>query len=136
MEFNTDVFAVPDTTLIYEYQDAYSSATGDCAGMFIDRWYGSEMSYENIVKSYEKKFLDDGNWALRPEDATRIWRKQTQNELFSISIEAFTNQNESNPLHVYDLPDSLLQATTNYSTVYGISLSYMSKYSAKKCFEK
>lgn len=135
-EFNTNAFSVPNTTLLYEYTDTYSNATGSCAGMFIDRWYGSEISYESIVESYEKNLAADKEWVLWPEDVARIWRKQTKNELFSMSIEALTIQDTNNPLHLYDLPVSLLQARVQYPTVYGISLKYLSKYGAKKCFKK
>jgi hypothetical protein len=135
-EFNTNVFSVPDTTLLYEYTATSSSATGSCAGMFIDRWYGSELSYKSIVERYEKNLVAAKDWVLWPEDVARIWRKQTQNELFSVSIEALTSQDTSNPLGLYDLPASLLQTRRKYPTVYGISLRYLSKYGAEKCFKK
>jgi len=134
--FNTDTFSVPNTTLLYEYTDSYSSATGDCAGMFIDRWYGSGMNYQDIVEIYEGRLADDRGWELWPEDVARIWRKQTKDGLFSMSTVALKNKNGSNPLGIYKLPGSFLQETNKYSTTYAISLRYMSNFGVRKCFKK
>ena len=111
----------------------YSSATGDCAGVVVDKWYGSEMDYQEIVERYEKKFTNDEEWTLWSEDVARIWRKQTSNALFSMSIHVLENMDGSNPVHLYQLPDSFLQEAVKYPTVYAVSLRYSG---AKKCFKR
>ena len=135
-EFDTDLFSMPTSTLLYEYADTYSSATGDCAGVVVDKWYGSEMDYQEIVERYEKKFTDDEEWTLWSEDVARIWRKQTSNALFSMSIHVLENMDRSNRVQLYQLPDSFLQEAAEYPTVYAVSLRYMSKYAANKCFKR
>ena len=130
-----DAFSSSNSTLLYEYKDSSSSATGDCAGMFIDRWYGSEVSYSDIVKMYEDQLPKRG-WTLWPEDVVRIWRKQTQAGLFSWHIEAFAGESTTDPQGEHELPDSFLREAANYSTVYVISVTYKGNFAAKRCFGK
>ena len=133
VEFDTDLFSIPPSTLLYEHADTYSSATGDCAGVVVDKWYGAETDYQEIVETYEGRFTDDEEWILWPEDVVRIWRKQTSNALFSMSIHVLENMDGSNPVHLYQLPDSFLQEAVKYPTVYAVSLSYTGD---KKCFKE
>ncbi len=130
-----DAFPPSNSTLLYEYKDSESGATGDCAGMFIDRWYGSEVAYNDLVKTYEDQLPKKG-WTLWPEDVVRIWRKQTQASLFSWHIEAFTGKSTTDLHGYHKLPDSLLREAANYSTAYVVSVSYMSSFAAKRCFGK
>jgi hypothetical protein len=128
-----DTLSPPNSTLLYEYTDTSSSATGDCAGMFIDRWYGSEIAYSDLVGMYEDQLWGEG-WVLWPEDVVRIWRKQGQTSLFSLHMQELTDQDMGNPVGLYELPASFLLEAANYPTVYAISLSYMSNFAAKRCF--
>ena len=124
-----DTLSPPNSTLLYEYTDTYSGATGDCAGRFIDRWYGSEIAYKDLVEMYEDQLSNRG-WVLWPENVARIWRKQSQTGLFSLHIQAFTDEDTI----LYELPASFLHEAANYPTVYVISLTYKSSSAAKRCF--
>lgn len=128
-----DTLSPPNSTLLYEYADTYSGATGDCAGMFIDRWYGSEIAYNDLVEMYEDQLWDEG-WVLWPEDVVRIWRRQGQTGLFSLSIHDLPDEYKGNPRGLYELPASFLHEAANYPTAYVISLRYMSNSAAKRCF--
>jgi hypothetical protein len=130
-----DAFSSSNSTLLYEYEFTSSSATGDCGGMNIDRWYGSEVTYSDITKMYEDQLLEKG-WTLWPEHVVRIWRKQTQAGLFSFYITAFTSKSMANLRNEYKLPDSLLREAAQYSTGYLISIGYMSTFAAQRCFGK
>lgn len=132
-EYNT--FSLPNSTLLYEYIDTYSGATESCSGMFIDRWYGSEATYDDLTTILEDQLSTRG-WVLWPEDVVRIWRKQTQTGLFGLSMLALTGEEVTNPRGLYELPTSFFHETANYSTVYVISLTYMDASHVKRCFGK
>lgn len=126
--------SLPNSTLLYEFTDTYSGATGNCAGRFIDRWYGSETEYNNLIKVYEDQLLQEG-WTLWPEDVVKIWRKQSQIGLFSIYTQTLTSQHTSNPRGQYDLPESFWLEAANYPTVYVVSISYMDAVHTRRCLE-
>lgn len=130
-----DILSPPDSALLYEYTDNFSGATGSCAGMFTDRWYGSKLSYDQLTEILEKQLLGKG-WVLWPEDVTQIWRKQSQMGLFSLSLQILTEEDTGNPQGLYKLPDSFLSEAANYPTVYVISLKYMDAFHEKHCFGK
>ncbi|NIW46904.1 MAG: hypothetical protein GWN30_19775 [Gammaproteobacteria bacterium] len=132
-EFNTNVLS--NSTLLYEYTDTFSGATNNCAGTFIDKWYGSEDVYQDVVKLYDEHLLNTG-WVLWPEDVGRIWRKQNRAGLFSLSMTTLTKKRTTNPRGLYHLPDSLLLEAANYPTVYVISVRYMDAVHVKRCFGK
>ena len=131
-----DAFSIPNSTLLHKHSGVSSSATGNCAGTFIDYWYGSDIPYNDIDIILENEFFGN-RWGLWPEDVVRIWRKQTETGLFSLSKQVTTKENITNVSGgLYKLPDSLYHEVKNYSTIYIISLDYMASSNAKSCFGK
>jgi hypothetical protein len=129
----------PDATLLYEHADTSSSATGACAGPFVDGWYGSQIGDEELLQKYEDQLLVNG-WSYWSEGQT--WRKEVEGGLFSgglfslyIRVLPTGKPIDAGQGH-YTLPDSVIQEAIRYETVYFIHIKYMTNYAVKNCFER
>jgi hypothetical protein len=129
-----DTLPSTDSTLLYEYGDTSSSATGQCIGIFQDYWYGTALSSEDVINLYSDYFSKNG-WNIRPEEVVKIWSQETDDGLYRTVIDVFADQAViSQEQGYYRLPDSVLLEATHYQTVYLLSMTYMSPLAAKRCF--
>ena len=129
-----DTLPQVDSTLLYEYSAAYSSATGDCGGTFQDRWYGTSMSTEDVEKLYSD-YLSRNGWIIWPEEVVEIWSRESDDGLYRIGVDVFPNSVEiSQEQGDYQLPASVLVEASQYQTIYSLNMTYKTLYAAKKCF--
>jgi len=129
-----DTLPQPDSTLLYEYGDASSSATGDCSGVFLHRWYGTAMNKEDVAKFYTD-YLTNNGWSIWSGEAVEIWSREGKDGLYRTHIDIFTDpktisQEQGN----YQLPETVLMETSQHPTIYLLSMTYMVSRAAKKCF--
>ena len=123
-----------DSTILYEYSAAYSSATGDCGGTFQDRWYGTSMSAEDVEKLFSD-YLSLNGWSIWPEEVIEIWSREDDDGLYRMSVDIFAEAAEiSQEQASYKLPKSVLVEASQYQTIYLLSMTYKTLYAAKKCF--
>ena len=131
-----DVLPQTASTLLYEYEGTSAGATGECAGTFLHRWYGSAMAVEDVVKMVEDSLSDYG-WTILPDEVGKIWSKENKEGLYQVSLNIFdTPKAISQEQGLYKLPDPFMSQATNYQTVYLISMNYTYPSVAKKCFGK
>ncbi len=131
-----DTLPEVDSTLVYEYGAEYSGATGRCTGVFLDRWYGTELDAETVLKLYSDGFLKDG-WAIWPEDVVEIWSMESNDGLYRTGLDVFAESTSvSQEQADYRLPDSVFREFSHYRTVYLLSMTYRSSSVAKRCFGK
>lgn len=129
-----DTLPQPDSTLLYEYSASSSSATGDCAGVFMHRWYGTAMSTEDVAKFYAD-YLANHGWGIRPEEVVEIWSREDKDGLYRIGVDVFVDPKAiSQEQGDYQLPATVLLETSQHATVYLLSMTYMVPYATKKCF--
>ena len=123
-----------DSTLLYEYGAAYSSATGDCGGRFQDRWYGTSMSAADVRKVF-LDYISHNGWSIWPEEVVEIWSQEGKDGLYRMGMDVFSDPASISQQQAdYKLPSSVLIDTTHYQTIYLLSMTYRSSYAAKKCF--
>jgi len=123
-----------DSTLLFEYSDTYSSATGECVGVFLDRWYGTSTTSEDVTALYFASLPKDG-WNIWPEDVVEIWSLQNSDGLFRMTVDVYNDpgsisQQQAN----YQLPNSFYPEASHYRTVYLVSMTYRSPAAAERCF--
>lgn len=129
-----DTLPQVDSTLLYDYSAAYSSATGDCGGTFQDRWYGTSVSAEDVRNLY-LDYLSRNGWSIWPEEVVEIWSQEGKDGLYRMGINIFSDPTSISQQQAdYKLPSSVLIDATHYQTVYLLSMTYRSSYAAKKCF--
>lgn len=125
-----------DSILVYEYSAEYSGATGRCTGVFLDRWYGTELNAETVSKLYSDSFLKDG-WVIWPEDVVEIWSMESNDGLYRTGLDVFAEPiSVSQEQADYRLPDSVFRELSRYRTVYLVSMTYRSLAVARRCFGK
>ena len=139
LEAEYDKLSHPDATLLYEHADTSSSATGACAGPFVDGWYGSEIAGEELLQKYRDRLMANG-WSYWSEGQT--WRKEVEGGLFggglfSLYVRVLPT---GKPIDAgrghYTLPDSVIQEAIRYETVHSVHIKYMTNYAVKNCFER
>jgi len=129
-----DALPQTDSTLLYEYSASFSSATGDCAGVFMHRWHGTAMSKEDVAKFYTD-YLTNHGWSIRSEEVVEIWSREDEDGLYRTGVSVFTDPRTiSQEQGDYQLPETVLLETSQHPTVYLLSMTYMVPYAAKKCF--
>jgi len=129
-----DTLPQTDSTLLYEYSASSSSATGDCAGVFMHRWYGTTISKKDVAKFYAD-YLTNHGWSIRSEGVGGIWNRENEDGLYRIAVDVIADpkaisQEQGN----YQLPETFLLEASQHPTVYLLSMTYMVPYAAKKCF--
>lgn len=123
-----------DATLLYEYGDVSSGATGKCIGIFFDRWYGTTLDAKTVAKIYSDGFAESG-WSIRPDEVVEIWSIESEDGLYRAGLDTFSDPTAiSQEQGGYKLPDAVLYDAVRYQTVYLLSMVYMSRYAADKCF--
>jgi hypothetical protein len=131
-----DTLPQVDATLLYEYRDVSSGATGECIGTFLDRWYGTTLDAETVEKIYSNSFVKTG-WSIRPEEVVEIWSTEGEDGLYRASLDIFADPAViSQEQGGYKLPDSILHDAVSYQTVYLLGMVYMFPNVAQKCFEQ
>jgi hypothetical protein len=129
-------FSGPNATILFEYAFESSSATGSCGGYSADRWYGTDASRNNITKLFEDQ-LSHNEWTEWSDDGMLIWRKETQNGLFTFALNTFDREEKIDPNQAYYiLPETVLIEAGQYSYVYVISMHHMSLQSVERCFKR
>ena len=129
-----DTLPQVNSTLLYEYGDVSSGATGKCVGIFLDRWYGTTLDAETVEKMYSDGFTKNG-WIIRPEEVVEIWSTEGEDGLYRAHLDIFADSAViSQEQGDYKLPDSVLTDAVDYQTVYLLSMVYMSPSAAEKCF--
>ncbi|MBK8986838.1 MAG: hypothetical protein IPM39_12320 [Chloroflexi bacterium] len=127
-----DKLMYPASTLMYTHSFTTSSATGKCAGQASDRWYGAE-SDPNVLLDAFKTELSRNGWAIWSEDTVQMWRKESDDGLFTFSIHVFKEETIDPNQAYYNLPDSVLLQLTDYQSAYVTTISHMSPSDANRC---
>lgn len=127
----------PKSVLLYENPHISSGATDECLAAALDQWYASQNKFSDLVTEFERQLPAQG-WTLGPEDSSRIWRKQTQEGLFSLYLGDYSNRSE---IEFYEmdngpLPKSLVQEAAQYTTLFVVHVSFMQPEFVKSCFGK
>jgi len=131
-----DTLPEVESTLIYEYTDVFSGATGQCHGTFLVRWFGTDLDAETVSKLYSDGFSEKG-WIIRPEEVVEIWSIEGDHGLYRTRPSVFVDPTGiSQEQGSYRLPDSVFRELPRYRTVYLISMTYSSSSVAKRCFGK
>ncbi len=100
---------------------------------FLDRWYGTEMTSEEVAKKYQDDLASAG-WAVFPEEVVEIWSKESKEGLYRIHMDIFADPKSVPPEQgSYKLPDSIMSVASKYKTVYLMGMTYMYPWVAKKC---
>ena len=95
-----------DSVLLYEYSDAFYSASGECIGTFLDRWYGTSTSSEDVTKLYSASLPKNG-WSIWPEDVVEIWSLQNSDGLYRTGVNVYNDPATISQQQAdYQLPDS------------------------------
>ena len=129
-----DTFPNPKSTLLYEYSAVSSSATGDCSGTFMHRWYGTSINIEEITEIFSNFFFEN-DWNIRPGEAVEIWSKKNKEGLYRAGLSTYTDPSAiSQEQGSYRLPDSVLQDFTQHQTIYLLGMTFMYPRPAEKCF--
>lgn len=134
-----DKFEPQSVVKLHEKLSTSTSATGECASTVLHRWYGSDDTYNDLVKLYESYLMGEG-WQLKPNSITRIWQIQRENGLFRFYLEDFSSK-DVKQLRSYQmvygvLPESFMHDISGYRTVYLVSLSFSYSDVAKRCSGK
>lgn len=131
----TQLDALPqDDVLLYKHTDTASGATGQCVGLFQDRWYGTALNAEEVVQRYVAYFPANG-WQIWPSEVVEIWSQEDEAGLYRVSTTIYANLTDIDQEQGhYQLPDSLLLEAAQYQTIYLLSMTYMTPYAAEKCF--
>src|SRR5262245_8005252 len=96
-----------DSTLLYKYGDASSSATGECSGVFQHRWYGTATSKGDVEKFYTD-YLTDNGWSVWSGEAVEIWSQKESEGLYRIGVTVFTDPGDiSQEQGSYQLPKTV-----------------------------
>lgn len=135
---NNKMDALPEveSTLIYDYTDLGSGATGQCPSTLLVRWFGTELDAETVSKLYSDAFSEQG-WIIWPEDVVEIWSIEGDNGLYRGGLSVYVDPTGiSQEQGSYRLPDSVFRELSRYRTVYLLSMTYMSSSEAKKCYGK
>jgi hypothetical protein len=123
-----------DSILLYEYGATSSSATGDCGGVFLHRWYGTATSKEDVAKFYTD-YLTNNGWSVWSGEAVEIWSRESDDGLYRIGVTVFDDSGDiSQEQGNYQLPAMGLLAASQQETVYLLSMTYTVPRVAKKCF--
>jgi hypothetical protein len=131
-----DTLPEVESTLIHEYSDVFSGASGRCHGTFLDRWFGTELDAETVSKLYSDSFSEKG-WIIWPEEVVEIWSIEGDNGLYRAGLDVFADPtNISRQQADYRLSESVLHELSRYRTVYLLSITYSSLSVVKKCFGK
>jgi hypothetical protein len=125
-----------ESTLLYEYSDVFSGASGRCHGTFLARWFGTKLDAKTVSKHYSDAFLEKG-WVIWPEDVVEIWSIEGDNGLYRAGSSIFADPTSvSQEQGSYRLPVSVFHELSRYRTVYLISMTYSSLSVVRKCFGK
>ena len=131
-----DTLPEVESTLIYEYSDVFSGASGRCHGTFLDRWYGTELDAETVSKLYTDSFSEKG-WTIWPEEVVEIWSLESNDGLYRVGLDVFTDLADiSQQQDGYKLSESVFRELSHYRTVYLLGMTYRSSSVAKRCFGK
>jgi len=131
-----DTLPEVESTLIYEYSDVFSGATGECHGTFLDRWFGTELDAETVSKLYSVAFSEKG-WTIWPEEVVEIWSIEGDNGLYRAGLDVFADPtNISQQQADYRLSESVFRELSHYRTAYLLSMTYSSSSVVKRCFGK
>jgi hypothetical protein len=131
-----DTLPEVESTLIYEYTDVFSGATGRCTGKFVDRWYGTDLDAQTVSKLYSDAFSEKG-WIIWPEEVVEIWSIEGDNGLYRAGVSVYADPNSiSQEQADYRLPDSIFRELSHYRTVYLLSMTYSPSSVVKRCFGK
>jgi len=129
-----DEFPDADSKLIYEYIGTTGGATGDCIGLFTDRWYGTLLSAEEINEQYTI-YLQENGWEIWPDEVVEIWSQEVDEGLYRFGINIFPDSNSfAQERGSYRLPDHVIQEAREYSIVYHTTMIFMTQKSANRCF--
>ena len=135
---NNKFDTLPDveSTLIYEYTDVFSGATGQCHGTFMVRWFGTDLETQTVSKLYSDAFSEKG-WVIWPEEVVEIWSIEGDNGLYRAGVSVYADPTSiSQEQGSYRLPDSVFRELSRYRTVYLLSITYSSSSVVKRCFGK
>ena len=135
---NNKFDTLPDveSTLIYEYTDVFSGATGQCHGTFMVRWFGTDLETQTVSKLYSDAFSEKG-WVIWPEEVVEIWSIEGDNGLYRAGVSVYEDPTSiSQEQGSYILPDSVFRELSRYRTVYLLSITYSSSSVVKRCFGK
>ena len=131
-----DTLPEVESTLIYEYSDVFSGATGECHGTFLDRWFGTELDAETVSKLYSDAFSGKG-WTIWPEEVVEIWSIEGDYGLYRAGLDVFADPtNISQQQADYRLSESVFRELSYYRTVYLLSMNYSFSSVVKRCFGK
>ncbi len=120
--------------LLYEHTFSDMGATGACAAVYIDRWYGTAESFDEVQLSYTAQ-INSGEWKIWPEDVSEIWRKETSEGLYSLIVRGFSN-NLNAERASYTIPDDIREQMKTYPTIYLVGLGFMRASEVEQCFGK
>jgi hypothetical protein len=126
------VFEEPEGTLLFEESFTTSSATGECAGLVSDLWYGTNRSFAEIQRAYEGE-LEENDWEIWPEDVVEIWRKEERPGVYSFSISDHTNDLDADQFY-YSISDEALSRAMDFTTIYRARASFLYSWVAKRCY--
>lgn len=126
-----DAIDPADAVLVYEYVFTSSAATGACLATYIDQWYGSEFSFNEIQRVYEKQLVTNG-WETWPRDVVEIWRRESPQGVYSMFLEDASVELEPERAS-YTLPSDVVAELVDYPTAYLVRLGFMRTSQAKKC---
>jgi hypothetical protein len=122
----------PGSILVFEQFSTSSAATGACKSTWVDRWYGTDDSFDEVREGYQAKIAEA--WETWPEDVVPIWRLESENGLFSsvlVDVSGGINPEREG----YVLPEFAIQELEDHPTAYLLRLGHMSVSQTRRCFE-
>jgi hypothetical protein len=138
-------FPEPETVLLYEQSFTSSSFAGSCIGGNNHRWYGTNLSFDEVLSVYVAQLTEDG-WMRDPDYPERVWRTEeraniwTMGEysfaIFDYSDEVASSENGRQPqLYYYTIPPEVFSEMENFRTVYFVSMYFVTSNTIRRCYE-
>ncbi len=119
-------------TFLYEHTSTSSSATGECASVMNEHWYGlkTDINDERLVEWHSNQLINNG-WHQKDE----FWTKEVKSGHFTFHLDfyPYAQNIESIDGHPF-VPKEVLNQLSNFPTVYLLSMGFMTSSSKERCF--
>ena len=105
----------PDVSLVDEVDGFFGGSDERCYGAYVDRLYGTESAFDDVLMFYEESMSSDG-WQRDRTASGPVWMSSTRHFLLSVYSEVDASRIPS---------ESIETAQKQFPTLYGLALTYM-----------
>ena len=122
--------------LLFEKAFRGQSATGKCLSFSTDRWYGTDRAFEDVLPEHETQ-LEAAGWVYEEQGYVTAWYKEDDRGRFRVYISDISDRvEEVGSNSPYTISDEQLAEIEGYSTIYRISLLYVSFATIRECYSE